>query len=150
MTTQVTSKTDVQEKSRSTFLTKVVRSDGVFALLSGILLFIGTQAITDLMELEYPIFLVGDGLLFIGFGILLLYFAGRDPDSRRIGTVAIVLNLLFVVGVYAGLLFNLFPINTTGKWIMAFVAEAVFIFAILEFIGLRRLNKERKSDYELK
>ncbi len=149
MTTQITTNTDVQEKPRTIFLTKVLRADGVFALLSGFLLLVGGQMIADLIDLDSPIFLAVDSLVFMAYGLLLLYFAGRDPDSRRIGQVAIVLNLLFVAGVYAGLLLNLFPVSTAGKWAFAFVAEVVLIFAILEFVGLRRLNKERKSEYKL-
>ena len=148
MTTQVTASTDVRENPRSTFLTKVLRIDGVFALLSGFLLVLGGQAIADLIELDSSLFMVVDGIVFMAYGIMLLYFAGRDSDSRTIGKVAIVLNMLFVVGIYVGLLLNLFPINTAGKWAFALVAEVVFIFAILEYVGLRRLNKERTSDYK--
>ena len=149
MTTQVTTNTDIQEKQRITFLTKVLRADGVFALLSGFLLLVGRQIIADLIELESPIFLAVDGLVFMAYGLMLLYFAGRGSNSRRIGQIAIVLNLLFVAGVYAGLLLNLFPVSTTGKWVFALVAEVVLIFAVLEYIGLRRLNKERISEYKL-
>ena len=148
MTTQVTTNTDVRDNPRSTFLTKVLRIDGVFALLSGFILVIGGQAIADLFELDSSLFMVVDGIVFMAYGIMLLYFAGRDSDSRAIGKVAIVLNMLFVVGIYAGLLLNLFPINTAGKWAFALVAEVVLIFAILEYVGLRRLNKERTSEYK--
>ena len=76
--------------------------------------------------------------MLLGYGAILLYSAARESQNQRIAKLAIVLNTLWVAGSYAGLLFGLFPVNVAGRWAIALVAEAVAVFAILEYIALRR------------
>jgi hypothetical protein len=42
----------------------------------------------------------------------------------------------------AGLIFaNLVDFTTAGKWAIAILADVVLVFAIVQFVGLRRLAK---------
>jgi hypothetical protein len=131
----------VEEQQRSSFLTKVLRADGAFAILSGAIMILGSGEIAGLIELSAPIVLVALGVVLLGYGGFLLYFAGREPTNRLAAEAAIVLNLLWVAGSYGGLLLGLFPVNTAGKWAIAIVAEAVALFAILEIVALWRMRR---------
>jgi hypothetical protein len=142
MTTEVNNDSRARTEKRTSLLTKVLRADGVFALVSGVILILAAGPIADLIELGYPLILVLDGMLFLGYGALLLYYAGREPENRRIARIAIVLNALWAIGSFAGVIFGWFPVNSAGNWAIILAAEAVAIFAILEFVALRRLEKE--------
>jgi len=142
MTTQVQTEMTVKRENRVTMLTKVLRADGLFALLSGIVLIIGAGTLASLFEFNRPAIFAAVGAVLLGYAAMLLYFAGRESQNRMIAQIAIVLNLIWVIGSYAGLILGWFPVNTAGKWAIALAAEAVAIFAILEFIALRRIKKE--------
>lgn len=136
MTTEL--QTQAQAEPTSDMLTTVLRADGVFALLSGAVTILAAGPIADLIGLGATLPLIILGVVLLLYGGDLLYFAGRKPINRRIAQAAIILNLLWVVGSYLGLLMGWFPVNTAGKWAIALVAEVVLLFAILEFIALRR------------
>jgi hypothetical protein len=142
MTTEVSNDSQVRSEKKTSLLTKVLRTDGVFALVSGAVLILAAGPIAGLIELSFPQALAIAGVLFIGYGALLLYFAGREPENRRVARIAIVLNVLWAIGSYAGVIFGWFPVNSAGNWAIILAAEAVIIFAILEFVALRRLEKE--------
>ena len=72
---------------------------------------------------------------------MLFFVAGRDFE-RTGAKLAIELNIIWVIVSYAGLIFGWFSVNLAGKWAIALIAEAVMIFAIIEFIALRRTTKE--------
>ena len=128
----------VESRKSTSLLTKVLQADGLFALLSGTILLIGSRPVADLMDLDSPAALAAVGVVLLGYAGMLLYFAGRESQNRSVARIAIVLNLAWVAASYIGLLLGLFPVNSAGKWAIAIVAEVVFIFAVAEFIALRR------------
>jgi hypothetical protein len=138
MTSQVN---QIEIQSKATFLTTILRADGIFALVSAAAAILAAGPIAELIELETPIALVVLGFVLLGYGAMLLFFADREPVNRRVTQIAIVLNMLWVVDSYAGLLFGFFPVNTAGKWAIALIAEVVFVFGLLEIYALRRLNR---------
>jgi hypothetical protein len=129
---------EVQTQKKSNMLATVLRADGVFALLSGAVLIVAAGPVTGLIDLSNSLPLVVLGVVLLLYGGDLLYFAGREPINRRVAQAAIILNMLWVIGSYLGLLMGWFPVNTAGKWAIALVAEVVLVFAVLEFIALRR------------
>ncbi len=138
MTTRAQS---IDTKSKGTFLTTILRADGIFALVSGAIAILASGPVADLIELELPIALIVLGVVLLGYGAMLLFFADREPANKRVAQIAIVLNMLWVVDSYAGLLFGFFPVNTAGKWAIALIAEVVFVFGLLEIYALRRMNR---------
>ncbi len=52
--------------------------------------------------------------------------------------IAITLDFLWVVG--SGILIALGILNTGGNWCTAVVADVVLFFAIVQYVGLRRLS----------
>jgi bacteriorhodopsin len=128
----------VESKIESSFLYRVLKFDGLFAVLSGIVLILGASAIASLFDLENQIAFVVVGVLVLGYGASLLLLTKQGSDNRKIALAAITLNMSWVVLSYLGLLLGWFPVNAAGKWTIALVAEAVLVFAVLEFIGLRR------------
>ena len=141
MTTET--KSDLQSSSVAgiSLLGKVLRADGAFASFSGLILILGAKPIADLVELSDPIALAVLGLVLLCYAAMLFFIAGRNVEQAG-AKLAIVLNILWVIVSYAGILFGWFPVNSAGKWAIALIAEAVFIFAVIEFITLRRATRE--------
>ena len=138
MTSQAT---HLETTSKVTFLTTILRADGVFALVSAVIAIAAAGPVAGLIELEQPVALVVLGVVLLGYAAVLLFFANREPANRRVAQIAIVLNMLWVVDSYAGLLFGFFPVNTAGRWAIALIAEVVFVFGLLEIYALRRADK---------
>ena len=136
-------KRDLQTNSSAgvSMLTKVLRADGAFALFSGLILIVGAKPFADLIELSQTIALVAVGVVLLSYAAMLFFVAGRNIEQAG-AKLAIILNILWVIVSYAGLIFGWFPVNSAGKWAIALVAEAVMIFAIIEFVALRRATKE--------
>ena len=141
----MTTQTQVLPSTKSKFLSTVLRSDGIFALLSGSVAILGAGPVAGLIGLNMPLALVILGVVLLGYGGLLLFFAGKEPENVRIAQIAIVLNILWVIGSYLGLLLGWFPVNTAGKWAIALIAEVVFLFAVLETVALWRLSREQQK-----
>ena len=141
----MTTQTQVSPIVRSKFLATVLRSDGVFALLSGIVAILAAEPVAGLIGLNVPLSLVILGVVLLGYGGLLLFYADKEPENARIAQIAIALNMFWVIGSYLGLLFGWFPVNTAGKWAIALIAEVVFLFAVLEIVALWRLGREQKK-----
>jgi hypothetical protein len=136
-------KRDLQSNSSAgiSLLTKVLRADGAFALFAGLILIVGANPLADLIELSQATALAVVGVVLLSYAAMLFFVAGRNIEQAG-AKLAIILNILWVIISYAGLLFGWFPVNSAGKWAIALIAEAVMIFAIIEFIALRRVAKE--------
>jgi hypothetical protein len=67
----------VRTQISTSLLTKVLRADGLFALLSGMLLVFGVGPVSDLIDLAYPIALAVLGVVLLGYAGMLLIYAGR-------------------------------------------------------------------------
>ena len=140
MTVQADSK-KLESNIESSFLYKVLMIDGIFAAVSGLGTVLGAHLILGLFDLQNQISLYIIGALVLLYGIGLLILAKSESDNRTVAKAAVILNFSWAALSYLGLLLGWFEVNTAGKWAIALVADAVFVFGILEFIGLRRQRK---------
>ena len=83
----------VESKIESSFLYRVLKFDGLFAFLSGIVLVLGASAIASLFDLENQIALVVVGVLVLGYGASLLLLTKQGSDNRKIALAATTLNM---------------------------------------------------------
>jgi hypothetical protein len=141
MTTETKRDLQINSTDGVTLLTKTLRADGAFALFAGLILVVGADPLADQIELSQAIALVALGVVLLGYAAILFFVAGRSIEQAG-AKLAIILNILWVIVSYAGLIFGWFPVNSAGKWAIALIAEAVLIFAIIEYIALRRATKE--------
>ncbi|HET6446513.1 MAG TPA: hypothetical protein VFI27_18235 [candidate division Zixibacteria bacterium] len=86
----------VSSKISTSLLTKVLRADGLFALLSGSILLIGAGPVADLIDLAQPAVLMVVGVVLLGYAGMLLYYSSRESHNRLVSQIAIVLNLAWV------------------------------------------------------
>lgn len=127
--------------NNSSFLRNALYGNSAFSFISGLasILFSGTIANFLGLSASWVILALGVGLILYGIEI---YVAARSiPVHKGIATFAVYADLAWVL-LSAVLIFaNLVDFTTAGKWAIAIVADMVLVFAILQYVGLRRLGK---------
>ena len=130
----------IREKDNALFLRHVLRANTVFSVLSGVVVLMAAAPLSELMGINNPFvfYVLGMGLLpFAGF---VFYTSQQTELNTRLVKIILVMDAFWVVGSYFLIFSGTVPFTAAGKWIVGLIAEVVFIFAILEMIGLRRLN----------
>ena len=128
----------IASTDRSTFLRRSLQLDGVASGLCGLLLLLGAPSISLLFGLTGSGMARAVGALLVVFAAALLWNARRAHVSRGEAIVTVVLNAAWVIASLVLVLDG--PLTPIGNAAVAVVAVAVFGFAVLEMMGLRRLR----------
>ena len=129
-------------KSSSSLLKNALYGNSAFSLLSGLACVFFARAIVSFLGLSatWIIVVLGIGLILYAWQIYAA--AAATPLKTNVATFAVYADLIWVM-VSAALIFaNLVDFTTAGKWTIAIVADIVLVFAILQFVGLRRLRNQ--------
>jgi hypothetical protein len=78
---------------------------------------------------------LGAGL--IVFAVTLVINARKQQVKKSDAWIAVCMDVAWVIGSYVLIL--VVPFSTEGKWVVGAVAEAVLVFAVLQFVGIRRI-----------
>jgi hypothetical protein len=113
--------------------------DGVATGLTGLILLVAAQPLSELLGIPAPGIARAVGAFLLVFGVALLWQASRTPLSRGEALLTVVLNAAWVAGSVALLVIG--PLTLLGNLAVAVVAAAVLVFAVLEAVGLRRLRE---------
>ncbi|MBZ0305814.1 MAG: hypothetical protein K8I82_07075 [Anaerolineae bacterium] len=143
----------VTENTPGRFLRRTLFGNGIFSTLSGLLFILAANPVANFLGIQNTSILGlfnGDGLIFL-IGIDLLTFAAglffsatRPTLNRHHAILAIELDVAWVAASVIVLLTGALPLTTAGSWAVLIVADIVSVFAVLQFIGLRRLNRDKK------
>jgi hypothetical protein len=141
MQTQTVSTQQVQQ-SKFTFLRRALQSNAFFSLLTGLAFMVAAGPVARFLGANIPaaiVLAVGVSLLPFGYGV---YRVAAQPEivPRQAGIIT-VMDITWVVGSYLLLALAWDAFSVAGRWFVGLQAEAVFTFAVLQFIGLRRLRK---------
>ena len=128
-------------KTKESFLRTTLLANAVFTTGCGLALVLASGTLAAMIGA------VGGTTLLIT-GVILLFYAadlartafGKGLPRGRI-YYFIVMDLLWVVGSAVVLWGFDLPFTPTGQWIILLIADAVGLFGILQYIGLRRLSK---------
>lgn len=131
----------------SQLLRRTLQANGLFSGLSGLLLLLAASPVAQLLVPPAPLpdaalILRGIGLGLLLYAGFLFYTAGQEPLNRTFAWEAVILDVLWVAGSALLLFSGWAPFSTEGKWAVALVADVVAVFAILQVIGIRRLDAE--------
>lgn len=125
------------DDSKSNMLRLSLRANSLFSALSGAILIVASDYLTGLIGIKGS--LVPTGILLLIFAAGLFLNARRDVINRIEAWIAVALDIAWVIGT-AGLIFA-GAFNPVGNWIVALVGDIVLLFAVLQFLGLRRLRR---------
>lgn len=128
--------------TRSQLLQRALQGNALFSAMSGLgfLLAPGWLARITGVRPAAAFTVVGVGL--VGYAAWLWLNTRKEPVPRSTALAAIVGDSLWVIASVIVLVSGMLPLTTAGKWGVALVADVVGVFAILQLIGLRRLQSE--------
>lgn len=128
-----------REIDRTMFLRRSLQVDAVASGLCGVILLVAAQPVSELIGLRTPGIALGVGAVLVVYAATLLWSAGRPRINRGKALLVVGLNAAWVIGSTAVILAG--PLTVLGNLAVAAVAGAVLVFAALEAVGLRRLQK---------
>ena len=127
--------------NNSSLLRNALLGNSIFSFISGLGFVLFSNFITSFLGLSasWVILALGVGLIFYGWQI---YSAVRKESiNTEFAKFAIYSDLIWVV-LSAILIFTgLVAFTTPGKWAIAIIADIVLVFAVLQYVGLRRMTK---------
>ena len=124
-----------QNNQGSNLLKNALRGNALFSGTSGLIALLAAQSLAAFTGIEPPIIFVVLGIVLILYAVDLWWIASRETINRRFAWAAIILDVLWVVGSIAILLFGWLPLTVAGSWTIALLAEVVAIFAVLQYIA---------------
>jgi hypothetical protein len=123
-------------------LKKALMGNAAFSLVSGVLIVFSNHWLVKVLGLPAKASLAILGMSLILYAGLLLINALRPRIKITDAWIAVVLDAIWVVGSYA--LIFMIPFSVTGKWVVALVAELVLVFAVLQWLGIRKIRKSEQ------
>lgn len=124
--------------STPTLLNRAVRANSLFCAGSGAGLLLAARPLSGWLGLPWPALLGGLGAMLVVYGALLWRVSAESPLPAARARIIIALDIAWVVGSAALLLADQPGFTTAGKWAVAVVADIVALFALVQFIALRR------------
>ena len=111
-----------------------------FTLISLLLFLFASQPVADLMGITYRWLLIVLGLGFIPFAGFVFWVASSHPMHTNMAKVVIAMDIGWVLLSYGYLIWAWADLTIAGRWFVFIQAEAVFFFALFQYLGLRRLK----------
>jgi hypothetical protein len=120
-------------------LRRALLANASFSTISGLVLVLAERGVVRLLGLPETINLIALGISLLVFAAILMLFARKKPIKLLDAWIAVILDAVWVIGSYPLLL--VVPFSTSGKWVVGIVAEVVMVFALLQWLGIRRIRK---------
>jgi len=119
-------------------LHNVLRINSAFSGLFGLVFILFPGKVSEMFGITNPFPITITGILLIGWEIFVSQLV-RKPQVSVPGTWIVILgDLSWVVGSIALLLGDWLSLTNTGFWFIAIIADIILVFAIVQYIGLRR------------
>jgi len=131
-----------QTSDKQKLLRRALQGNALFSVISGALILAINRTLVEFLGLPSSASLTPLGIGLLVYAGWLLWNARREKIRIVDAWMAVALDMVWVVGSYA-LLFAV-RFSSSGKWVVALVAEAVLVFAVLQWLGLRRVGRSRQ------
>lgn len=131
-----------QITDRQRLLRRALLGNALFSVISGVVILAMNRTLVEFLGLPSNASLTALGIGLLGYGGWLLWNARRKKIKIVDAWIAVLLDMVWVVGSYA-LLFAV-RFSSGGKWAVVLVAEVVFLFGVMQWLGLRRIGRSRQ------
>lgn len=125
---------------KSYLLRRALQFNAGFSLLSGLVLTLAPRMVGNWLGVHLDGLYIAMGAVLILFGVGLLRNARRLETNLSEAKLASALDVLWVLGSAVVIALPGTGLSVSGKWLMAIVADVVALFALLQWLGLRRLR----------
>ena len=129
-------------QSNDRLLRNTLRANSIFSTVSGVAFIVAAGQIAAFLGLSADaaiiIALIGVGLLAFAAGVY--WIGSRDTIDLNLATGILIGDVIWVAGSIFVLIADPFNFTSEGRWATLIIADAVGIFAVFEFVGLRRIR----------
>ena len=122
-------------------LRNTLRGNALFSILSAVVAIAGATSLADFLGLKQPVALAIVGAVLVGHAAILWWGSAQATISRWLAWYAIEGDVGWIIATIIILIVDPWSFSTGGKWLLAGIADVVSVFAILQYIGLRRRNR---------
>jgi hypothetical protein len=127
--------------NNSSLLRNALFGNSAFSFASGVVCVLFSKGIANFLGLSATWIILALGVGLILYGIEIFLAARAEPVNKAFATFAVYADAAWVLGSAVLIFANLVDFTTTGKWAIAIIADIVLVFAILQYLGLRRLAR---------
>jgi hypothetical protein len=131
-----------QSGEHACFLRKALIGNALFSTLSGLTILFAQGWVLRILGLSKDVSLPILGLGLLVFAATLVINARRQQVKTSDAWIAVFMDVAWVLGSYV--LIFIVPFSVAGKWVVGLVAELVLGFAVLQFVGIRRIQKSER------
>ncbi len=125
----------------SDMLRRTLRGNSVFSIVSGLAFTFGAAPIASLMGIpDASLIIAIMGIVVLAFAAFLWAMTTKPVLDRQLAVAVFIMDVVWVITSLIILVTNAFSLSTEGRWAILIVADIVAVFAVLEFVGLRRLR----------
>lgn len=128
-----------QSNDRSGLLRFGIQIDAAISGAAGLALLLGAAPLEAWLGIAAQ-YLWPVGLLFVLYAAGLAYRSTRPNVNRRFAWAVIILNTIWVVDSLILLASGILPLTTVGWWTILIQALIVADFAIIQYVGVRRMR----------
>lgn len=118
-----------------------LRANGAFSTLSGLAFTLGSGAIAGAIGLTDPRVLLAVGAGLLGFAGFLFFLSSRPEIPTATAMQIVWADLAWVIGTVPLVALGL--LNGTGTIAALAIADVVLVFAVLQYLGVRRVRRGR-------
>jgi hypothetical protein len=126
-------------QSKAQLLRSALLGNSIFCFLSGLDFALFARPVAEFLGLSSPTVILALGLGLMAYASALFIQARTQPLNLPFARFAIVADVLWVIGSAVLLFTSTVAFTMPGKWAIAIIADIVLVFAIAQFVGLRRI-----------
>ena len=131
---------NVINETNDRLLRTALRGNGLFSAVSGAVLVLASRPLAETIGFPWPNTLLILGIILLLYALDLFWFTSRATLNITFAWVAIALDVAWVIGSIALLLTDPVGLTVAGQWFIGLIAEAVALFALVQWLGVRRLH----------
>ena len=121
-------------------LRMALRGNGIFSTVSGALLVVASRPLAEFLGVSSAAALLSLGVILLLYAVDLFWMTSRENLSLPFAWFAIIMDVLWVIGSIVLLVADPLGLTVAGKWAIGLIAEAVALFAIVQWLGVRRIT----------
>ena len=127
--------------NNSTLLRNAFYGNSIFCSTSGLAFTLFSDPIASFLGLSasWIILVLGIGLFL--YGIEVFIFTRKEAINESFAKFVIGADIAWVFGSAFLIFTNLVAFTTPGKWAIAIIADIVLTFAIVQYVGMKRMTK---------
>lgn len=133
----------VHSNSSATFLKRALYANAIFSGISGLDFILFSNRITSFLDWPIPWLIPTIGAGLVLFALFIVLVARTSTPNKSLVKIIIASDVTWILLSCAVIFLpatDLLALTTGGKWAVAILADIVLVFAILQFLGLRRLK----------